>query len=82
MITYSTLPSRSLNAMRWHREARRQPRELFAFCPSCGQHGWFAFQGVQHWSEGVIAQAGIPQSTTLWTCEHCLSTLSEPALKR
>lgn len=62
--------------------SRREPRELFAHCPSCQRKGWFEYSGVQHWSERVAAACGLPSTMRLWTCEYCHSTLSEISLRR
>lgn len=60
----------------------REPREIFARCPSCGRYGWFGFRGVQHWSEQVAEKCGLPTSIRLWICEYCQTTISEPNLRR
>jgi hypothetical protein len=61
---------------------RHEPREIFTHCPSCQKKGWFVFRGVQRWSEPVAAACGLPAAMRLWTCESCLSTLTEANLRR
>ena len=77
-MTQATLPLLSYD----HDTPAREPRELFARCPSCGKHGWFHFQGIQRWSEAVAAACGLPSAMRLWTCEACKTTLTEPNLRR
>jgi transcription elongation factor Elf1 len=62
-------------------EARRTAMQTrYATCPSCGHQGRFRCNGKQHWPREVAAKHGLPPVITLWTCPHCLSTVSEVAL--
>jgi hypothetical protein len=57
-----------------------QHSDHVAQCPSCGCTGGFSYAGQQHWPAQVAARAGINPDVTLWNCDSCDTTLSEPEL--
>jgi hypothetical protein len=40
----------------------------------------FTFLGEQTWPPEVAEKLGLPAIITLWSCPHCLTTVSEPDL--
>jgi hypothetical protein len=51
-----------------------------AMCPTCNFRGEFELLGEQHWPPEVAGKLGLPPVIRLWSCPHCMSTISEPDL--
>jgi ribosomal protein S27E len=56
------------------------PPPFVARCPSCGHTVTFTFLGYQKWPPRVAQITG-KSCTTLWQCEKCSTTLSDPETK-
>ena len=56
-------------------ESENQSRE--GRCPSCGKHTVFHLLGEQHWPQRVVEATGCPPVILLWTCDNCLTTVSD-----
>ena len=64
-------------------DVRHQPEESHqrrACCPSCDTVAAFSYSGEQRWPDQVAAAAGLSPVVTLWTCDHCHSTVNEADL--
>ncbi len=51
-----------------------------ATCPTCMSSVEFILLGEQTWPAEVAEKLGLPATITLWSCPHCLTTVSEPDL--
>jgi hypothetical protein len=51
-----------------------------AMCPTCNYNGEFELLGEQHWPPEVAQRLGLPAVIKLWSCPHCMTTVSEPDL--
>jgi len=51
-----------------------------ATCPTCNHSGEFELLGVQKWPPQVAEKLGLPSEIPLWSCPHCLTTISDPDL--
>ncbi len=51
-----------------------------ATCPTCMSSVEFILLGEQKWPAEVAEKLGLPATITLWSCPHCLTTVSEPDL--
>jgi hypothetical protein len=51
-----------------------------AMCPTCNYNGEFELLGEQRWPEEIAQRLGVPAVIRLWSCPHCLTTISEPDL--
>jgi hypothetical protein len=51
-----------------------------ATCPTCMSSVEFILLGEQTWPADIAEKLGLPPIITLWSCSHCLTTVSEPDL--
>jgi len=49
-------------------------------CPSCHHHVTFALIGVQTWPLKVVARTNLPPQIGLYSCPHCITSVSETTL--
>jgi hypothetical protein len=52
----------------------------YGTCPTCHQDTQFAFVGEQHWPPRVAEKLGMSPLVHLWSCGHCHTTITEPAV--